>query len=197
MTRLILASSSQSRINMLRNAGLEFDIKPAEIDEREIEMDLTINNSVPEQIAEILAVAKATVVSQNNIDSIVIGADQTLSLEGKQINKVNDLVAAKEKLTRLSGKTHCLHSAVCCACNGSELWKTVSVAKMYMRNLNSTEIDKYIAKAGSKILSSVGCYQLEGIGVQLFNKIEGDFFTILGLPLLPLLKFLREQGHIE
>ncbi len=197
MTPLILASSSQSRINMLKNAGLTFEVKPADIDERAIELDLKINNSSPEQIAGKLASAKALSVSLNFNDSLVIGADQTLSVDGMQINKVDDLESAKDKIARLSGKTHCLHSAVCCNYNGSELWKFISTAYMSMRNLDSTEINNYISQAGTEILSCVGCYQLEGMGVQLFEKIEGDFFTILGLPLFPLLKFLREQGYID
>ena len=196
MTPLILASSSQSRIKMLKDAGLTFDVKPADIDERAIELDLKIDNSSPEQIAGKLASVKALSVSQNFNDSLVIGADQTLSVDGMQINKVDDLESAREKIARLSGKTHCLHSAVSCHHNGSELWKFISTAYMSMRSLDSAEIDNYISQAGVEILSSVGCYQLEGIGIQLFEKIEGDFFTILGLPLLPLLKFLREQGYI-
>ena len=197
MKPLILASSSQSRISMLKNAGLSFETIPADIDERKIELELKNKNSTPELIAAKLANAKAVAVSNLHKDVLVIGADQTLSLDGIQINKVEDLVSAKEKITKLSGKTHCLHSAVCCIYNGFELWNYISTAYMSMRNLDSTEIDQYLSLSGSEILSSVGCYQLERIGVQLFDKIEGDFFTILGLPLLPLLNFLRQQGHID
>ena len=175
MKPLILASTSQSRISMLRNAGLNFETIPADIDERTIELELENKNSTPELIAAKLANAKAAAVSNLHKDVLIVGADQTLSLDGRQINKVEDLATAKEKLIKLSGKTHCLHSAVCCIYNGSELWNFVSTAYMSMRNLDSTEIDQYVSLAGSEILSSVGCYQLEGIGVQLFEKIEGDF----------------------
>ena len=191
MKPLILASSSQSRISMLKNAGLNFEVIPAEIDERAIELELKNENSTPEQIATKLANAKAAAISNLHKDVLVIGADQTLSLDGLQINKVDDLATVKEKLIKLSGKTHCLHSAVCCIYNGSELWNYISIAKMSMRHLDSAEIDQYISFAGSEILSSVGCYQLEGIGVQLFEKIEGDFFYDFRFTVTSIVKFFK------
>jgi septum formation protein len=195
--RLILASGSQSRRALLKNAGLDFDAIPADLDERAAEQPLLDAGAEPWDIALALALVKATMVSEANRDSLVIGADQVLELEGQRLTKPADMEAARRQLLRLSGKTHTLHSAVVCAENGEMAWQYVEAAHMTMRKLTPEFIGRYLAAVGPTALSSVGAYQVEGRGIQLFEKIDGDFFTILGLPLLTLLTFLRFEGIVE
>jgi len=188
---LILASQSRARQALLANAGLDFEAIPADIDERKIQDGSGL--SEPEQIALLLAREKALAVSSARPERIVIGADQTLALGSQLFTKPAGLIQAGDQLRRLAGKTHELHSAIAVVRNGKTLFETVSVARMTMRELTETEIETYLDAAGAAVTTSVGAYQLESLGVHLFDRIEGDHFTILGLPLLPLLAFLRSE----
>jgi septum formation protein len=189
---LILASQSRARQELLANARLAFEAVPADIDERRIQHDSGLSD--PDRIALLLAREKALAVSSVHPDRIVIGADQTLALESRLFTKPTGRAQASDQLHALSGKTHELHSAIVVARNGSTIFETVSVARMSMRPLTENEIEAYLDAAGEVVTTSVGAYQLEGLGVHLFERIEGDHFTILGLPLLPLLAFLRSEG---
>lgn len=191
---LLLASQSLSRRMLLENAGIAIDICPAKIDERAIEIQSGLE--LPGAIAEHLAQAKALAVSAHHPDRIVLGADQTLALGSRRFSKPADRIAAARQLRALSGATHELHSAIALARGGKVLYSHVSVARMTMRALSDSFIETYLAAAGEKVCTSVGAYQLEGPGVHLFDRIEGDHFTILGLPLLPLLEFFRTQGWV-
>jgi septum formation protein len=197
MTQIILASTSPFRLKMLRDAGLTVDAVPSDIDERAVDATLKDTGVSPAEVASILAEAKAVSVSENHPDAFVIGADQTLSLDDQIFHKPADMEGARRHLLVLSGKTHDLNSAVVIARAGVPLWRTVSVARMTMRKLDPAFIGRHLSHVGAKALQSVGAYQIEGEGIQLFEKIDGDHFTIIGLPLLPLLAALREQGAID
>jgi len=193
----ILASTSPFRRDMLANAGLDFDIVRPEIDERVVEETVAGSGLAPTDIASLLAEAKAVDVSERQPGRIVIGCDQVLSLDEEVLHKPEDMEAARRRLLALSGKTHELHSAIVAARDGVVLWRHVSTARMTVRKLDPAFVGQHLARVGDKALSSVGAYQIEGEGVQLFDRIEGSHFTIVGLPLLPLLAFLREQGVID
>ncbi len=197
MTRIILASASNIRASLLENAGLIFDRIPANVDERQIEEPLLSNGVDPKIIAAELSVAKAKEVSVRNYGAYVVGADQILAFERKRLVKPEDLSVAREQLESFSGKSHALHSAACVVKDGEVIWEGISTAILHVRELSADFLDWYIKRTGSEILSSVGAYQLEAEGVQLFEKIEGDYFTVLGLPLLSLLSFLREIGVLK
>lgn len=186
---LILASQSRSRQTLLAAAGLTFEAMPAQLDERALQANSGLTD--PSAIAALLARAKAMEVSEKNPDRIVIGADQTLALGEKLFSKPAGRAQAAEQLRQLAGATHQLCSAVAVVRNKEVLFETVSVARMTMRPLTADSIARYLDAAGPAVTTSVGAYQLEGIGVHLFERIDGDHFTILGLPLLPLLAFLR------
>jgi septum formation protein len=189
---LILASQSRARQMLLANAGLKFEAIPADIDERAVEE--TSGLSTPSEIAALLAREKALAVSRARPGSIVIGADQTLALEKRLFTKPADRAQALAQLGALAGRSHELHSAVAVARDGKIVFETVAVARLTMRRLSEAAIAAYLDEAGEAVVtSSVGAYQLEGLGVHLFERIEGDHFTILGLPLLPLLDYLRSQ----
>lgn len=188
---LILASQSRARQALLANAGFDFEAIPADIDERRIQCDSDL--SEPGQIALLLAREKALAVSRACPERTVLGADQTLALGAQLFNKPAGRSEAADQLRMLAGKTHELHSAIAVARNGSTLFETVSVAQMTVRELTQAEIESYLDAAGTDVTTSVGAYQLEGLGVHLFEQVEGDHFTILGLPLLPLLAFLRSE----
>jgi septum formation protein len=190
-SRLILASQSRARQALLANAGIAFDAIPAEIDEREIQRISGL--SAPGEIASLLAREKALSVSLCQPDRIVVGADQTLALGKRLFSKPADRAQAAAQLRSLAGACHELHSAVAVARDGKIMFETVAVARMTMRQLSEAEIDAYLDQAGDAVTTSVGAYQLEGLGIHLFERIEGDHFTILGMPLLPLLAFLRSQ----
>lgn len=193
---LVLASSSPFRRMLMENAGLSFEIRPADIDERAIEAGLTGNIS-PQDVAMELARAKALDVSGRVPGALVLGSDQTMSLGDKLYHKPQDLAEARSHLASLSGRTHRLNSAVALARDGEIVWDHLSCAQMTVRPLSDAFIDGYIEHCGDKLLASVGAYQLEGEGVQLFSEIRGDYFTILGLPLLPLLQALRDLHAID
>ena len=188
---LILASQSRARQMLLQNAGFDFEPVPADIDERKVQKASGL--SVPDEIASLLAREKARSVSSQKPGRYVIGADQTLALGERLFSKPAGREQAAEQLRALAGKTHELHSAVAVARDGKILFADISVARMTMRRLGAAEIDAYLDQAGAAVTTSVGAYQLEGLGVHLFERIEGDHFTILGLPLLPLLAFLRSE----
>jgi septum formation protein len=192
---LILASQSRARQMLLANAGIPFDAIPADIDERSVQKNSGLSS--PGEIAGLLASEKACFVSSKNPGRHVVGADQTLALGSRLFNKPAGRVQAADQLRLLAGQTHELHSAVAVAHDGKIVFSDVSVARMTMRRLSENEIEAYLNQAGEAVTSSVGAYQLEGLGVHLFERIEGDHFTILGLPLLPLLAFLRGEGLLN
>jgi septum formation protein len=188
---LILASQSRARQMLLGNAGIDFEAVPADIDERAVQQSSGL--SAPGEIATLLAREKALAVSTRYPGRFVVGADQTLALGQRLFSKPTGGVQAAEQLQALAGNSHELHSAVAVARDGKILFCDVSAARLTMRHLTGGEISAYLDLAGEAVTSSVGAYQLEGLGVHLFERIEGDHFTILGLPLLPLLAFLRGE----
>ncbi len=192
---LILASQSPARQALLANAGIAFEAIPAEIDERAIQRASGL--SAPGQIAALLAREKAVSVSLRRPGQFVVGADQTLALGERLFSKPAGRAQAAGQLRDLAGQAHELHSAAAVARDGEILFEDVSIARMTMRPLDGAAIRAYLDTAGEAVTTSVGAYQLEGLGVHLFERIEGDHFTILGLPLLPLLKFLRSQGLLQ
>lgn len=194
---LVLASGSRIRAELMRNAGLNFETDPSDVDERAVEQPLLEANFPPEDLASVLAEAKANDVSGRRPSDLVVGADQILAFEGERRTKPEDMEAARRQLLAFSGKVHELHSSVVISRNGEAIWRNVSTARLKMRELSPAYVGRYLANAGDSVLSSVGAYQLEGLGVQLFAKIDGDYFTILGLPMLPLLAELRTLGVIE
>ncbi|ODN72130.1 Maf-like protein [Methylobrevis pamukkalensis] len=197
MTRLILASGSATRASLLTQAGLIFERRAPDVDERTIEATLEGTGAGPDDVAQVLADVKASEVSRLHPEALVIGADQTLSLDGVRFHKPADLAAARQQLLDLSGRIHTLSSAVACARGGEVVWRHVSQAHLTMRPFGPAFVRHYLSIVGERALTSVGAYQLEGMGIQLFEEIDGDYFTILGLPLLPLLGRLREEGILE
>lgn len=194
---LILASQSPFRRMLMENAGLSFSTEAARIDERAVETALAVRNPSPQDVAETLAIEKARDVAGRHPGALVIGSDQTLSLDGRVFHKPADIGEAKSHLTSMAGRTHSLNCGIALVRDGELLWSDVSVAHLTMRPLSESFIDRHLSRVGDKVLASVGAYQLEGEGVQLFERIDGDYFTILGLPLLPLLAKLRDLGAID
>lgn len=194
---IVLASGSAFRRALLENAGIEFRVVAPDIDERAVEAALEGSDVTPEDLALILAEAKADHVSQRESAAWIIGCDQTLSLGDEVFHKPADMEQARRHLLALSGKTHALNSAVVIARGGETVWRHVSVAHMTMRTLHPAFVGRYLSKIGDAALSSVGSYQIEGQGIGLFDKVDGDYFAIVGLPLLPLLAALRENGAID
>jgi septum formation protein len=188
---LILASQSLTRQALLANAGIDFEAVAAGIDERAVQQASGL--LAPGEVAALLAREKALSVSSRQPGKYVIGADQTLALGERLFSKPAGRAQAAEQLGALAGRSHELHSAVAVARDGKIRFEAVAIAGMTMRRLGEAEIDVYLDQAGEAVTSSVGAYQLEGLGVHLFERIEGDYFTILGLPLLPLLAFLRSE----
>jgi septum formation protein len=188
---LILASQSRARQLLLANAGIAFQAVPADIGERAVQQASGL--TTPGDIAALLAREKALWISSRQPGNYVIGADQTLALGDRLFSKPAGRAQASEQLRALAGRAHELHSAVVVARDGKILFAEISMARMTMRPLDEAGIDAYLDAAGEAVTSSVGAYQLEGLGVHLFERIEGDHFTILGLPLLPLLAFLRSE----
>jgi septum formation protein len=195
---LILASSSKIRARLLEAAGLAFIVEPPGVDEAVMREAIGGENTLePQDIAELLARAKAEAVSDLAPQAFVIGADQVLAFEGKIMSKPDSMEIARSELLDLSGKTHTLHSAVALAQAGDTVWSHSETSTLTMRELAPGFIGRYLAAAGEEVLSSVGAYQLEGLGIQLFETIDGDYFSILGLPLVPLLEALRREGAID
>jgi septum formation protein len=195
--RIVLASGSRFRKAMLEAAGVDIDVVPADIDERAVEMPLEGTGASPEDVAQVLAEAKALDVSERKPGRLVLGCDQTLSLGDELFHKPKDMEDARRHVLKLSGRTHQLNSAAVLARNGQALWRDVGIARLTMRKLEPAFIGRHLARVGPMALNSVGAYQIEGEGIQLFEKIEGDHFTIVGLPLLAVLKELRAMGAID
>ena len=194
MTQLILASGSTVRARLLETAGIAFDVVSPHVDEDAVKESLLAEGAPPRDVADTLAALKASKVSMLHPGALVIGADQILVFEGELISKQPDLAAAHVLLRRLGGHKHELVGGVVLAKGGSVVWRHVARAELIMRAYSDEFLDGYLARQGEAILSSVGCYFLEGEGVQLFSHINGDYFTILGLPMIPLLSALRDFG---
>jgi len=192
-SQIILASSSQSRAKLLKDAGLTFDCIAPSVDEEEVKHSLQAAGASAADTAVALAELKALRISRECPDHYVIGADQMLECGGIWFDKPADMTHARAHLSALRGKTHTLQNAVCIAKGNAIIWHHINEARLSMRKFSDEFLDDYLDQAGTEILYSVGAYQLEARGSQLFNKVDGDFFSILGLPLLPLLDFLR--GH--
>jgi len=197
MADLILASASRHRAKILEDAGLTFAQIPSALDERAIEAPLETADVLPEDRAQILAEAKAVDVSEGKRGHLVIGCDQILSFDNQILHKCQTMEEARRRLLLLSGKTHYLHSAVVIVESGQTGWRHVSTSAMTMRELSPAYIGRHLSDVGDDILGSVGAYQIEGRGIQLFESFEGDMFSIIGLPLLPLLKQLRKLGAMD
>jgi septum formation protein len=194
---IVLASGSATRLAILRSAGLSFLSDPANVDESAIKIDCAACSLDAAATAQRLAIAKAEAVAPRHAGSIVLGADQMLSCDGKWFDKPSDRMAAATQIMQLSGKTHQLISAICAIRDETLLWTATQTAEMTMRPLSGAFIESYLDQEDDLVLNSVGGYRIEGRGVQLFSDIQGDYFTILGLPLLPLLSFLRERGVLH
>ncbi len=195
---LILASASKARCQMLTSAGIEFVVQPSDIDEAAVRQVLDSPGATmpPADVALVLAEAKAAAIAEQNPDKLIIGADQVLDLEGEILSKPGSIADAHRQLKALRGRTHELHSGVCCVRGDKTLWRHTASASLTVREFSDRFLQDYLNREGEKVCQSVGAYQLEGRGAQLFSKIDGDYFTILGMPLLPLLNFLRETGAI-
>lgn len=202
---LILGSGSRFRRDMLERAGVRVTVDPAHVDEPAVRHGLELENPSrsAESVATALAIAKALNVSARHPGALVIGSDQILAADPgagdrpEIFGKPANLQEAAAHIVRLQGRTHYLHSAVVLARDHDIVWQTVSTAVMTMRALSPAEIDRYVQRAGISLCETVGAYMLEDIGIQLFERIEGDYFTIIGLPLLPLLAALRERGEVS
>jgi septum formation protein len=196
--RLILASASVARKAMLEGAGLTFDVIPADLDETAVRNSATEENprTEPASVATLLAAEKAKHVSRLQPNALVIGSDQVLALGDKLFAKAGSMDEARDILRALRGCTHTLVSAVALARDGEVYWRTSDSAQLTMRNFSDVFLESYLDRIGEQALRGVGCYELEGPGAQLFDRVEGDWFTILGLPLLPLLERLRQEAVI-
>ena len=196
MTMLILASASGIRARLLREAGVCFGVRPPNVDETNIKQRLRAGGVASEAFADALAEAKALDVSNASPQALVLGCDQVLVSGDRLFDKARDTAEARETLAFLRGKDHHLVSACVLAQGGKPVWRYAERATLHMRAFSDEFLDAYLKTEGKLVLSAVGCYQLEGRGAQLFDTIEGDFFCVLGLPLLPLLAALRERGLV-
>lgn len=197
MSSLILASTSKARRQILENAGLSFDAMAPMVDEEALKLALEQENLSPRDLADALAEAKAVKVSAKHPTALVLGADQVLAIDdGQLLSKAESPEQAREQLKMLSGKSHRLFSALVVAAAGVPVWRHVEVVRLLVRPLSDSFINDYVTRNWEAIRHCVGCYQIEGEGAQLFTKIEGDHFDIMGMPLLPLLAFLRERKEI-
>lgn len=193
---LVLASKSAPRRMLLEAAGIPLAIDPADIDERAAEAAAPAEAAKPDGAAVLLARAKALETAKRNAGKVVLGADQTLALGAKRFSKPTSRDAARAQLAQLSGQTHSLHSGIAVVRDRDILFETVSSAHLTMHKMSDAFLDAYLDAAGERVMQSVGGYQLESVGVNLFEKIDGDHFTILGMPLLPLLAYFRQAGLI-
>lgn len=196
MTRLILASASEVRARVLKGAGVDFEIHPAHVDEEAVKDSLLAAKAPLRDVADALAELKALRVSANRPDALVLGADQVLAFEGELVNKCASLDEARTLLRRLRGRSHQLISALVLAKAGGAIWRTAETATLKMRDFSDRFLDDYLASEGEELLKGVGCYRLESRGAQLFERVEGDYFTVLGLPLQSLLAVLRQHGIV-
>jgi septum formation protein len=191
---LVLASGSAVRRTLLEAAGIPLTVHAADIDERRLEAEAS--SMPPAETATLLARAKASLVAKSFPGRLVLGADQILTLDGKRFAKPADRATARAQLRALAGRTHELHSAVALVEDAALLFQYADTARLTVRSFSDEFLDRYLDIAGVAVTASVGAYQLEGPGIQLFERIEGDYFTILGLPLLPTLDFLRRHGSL-
>lgn len=191
---LVLASGSAVRRAVLEAAGIPLEMSPADVDERAIEKEL--GPAGPKDVATLLARRKAIAVAARMSGRIVLGADQTLALGTRRFSKPADRAQAREQLLALRGRMHSLHSAVAVVRDGTVLHESIAMARLTMRSFSEAFLERYLDAAGDAVTASVGAYQLERTGVHLFERVEGDHFTILGLPLLPVLGFFRQQGFV-
>jgi septum formation protein len=196
MRRLILASASPARAKLLVAAGLGFEVLPATVNESALKDEWIAEGCDVGTAARRLAAEKACSVARRHPGAIVLGADQILGLNGEAVSKCRDQQEALSLLRRLRGRTHKLVTAAVLAADGAELWNRVDICRMTMRSFSDAFLNEYISRAGAALLQCVGCYELEGLGAQLFERVEGDYFSILGLPLVPVLAALREHGVI-
>jgi septum formation protein len=193
---VLLGSSSPFRRRLLEAAGVAFRIVPADVDESLLKRALA-GKVGSEGLAEALAAAKAEAVSALHPGALVIGADQVLALGEEMLGKAPDMAAARAQLVRLRGRTHQLLSAVALAQDGHVIWSKVESASLTMRDFSDSFLEAYVARCGERLLGTAGAYEIEGVGIQLFERVEGDYFTIIGLPLLPLLAELRARGAVQ
>ncbi|MES1200989.1 MAG: Maf family nucleotide pyrophosphatase [Pseudomonadota bacterium] len=190
---LILASGSTARRRMLEDVGLAIEVERPRVDEESVKASLRAEGLKPRDQADALAEVKALSISSRRA-GYVIGADQMLAIEGEVLDKPKDVAEAREHLVKLRGRTHELLTAAVVARDGVVIWRHIDTPRLRMRAFSDDFLDTYLAQAGESALHSVGAYQLESVGAQLFERVEGDYFSVLGLPLLPLLAFLREHG---
>jgi len=193
ITGLVLASASAARAAMLTAAGVEVEVIPARIDEAAVKQSMLAAGAAPRDLADKLAELKALRISTRQPGRLVLGADQVLVHDGRIFDKARSRVEARAHLLALRGQTHQLISAAVIALDGAPVWRHVGAARLTMRRFSESFLDMYLECVGDLALQSVGCYQLEGPGAQFFERVEGDYFTVLGLPLLPLLGFLRAR----
>jgi septum formation protein len=194
--KVVLASTSAARRAVLSGAGVPFEARSPDVDEDAVKTRLLAGGAGPRAVAEALAEAKALALAAGP-DVLVIGADQTLELDGAIYDKVETSEAARARLRKLRGRAHVLHAAVAVARGGAIVWRETASATLTMREASDAFLDDYLAQEGPAALGSVGCYRLEGAGAQLFERIEGDYFAILGLPLMGLLELLRTEGALK
>lgn len=194
---MILASASPIRAQMLRSAKVAVDVQPARVDEDAIKQAMRAENAPARDVADALAEVKALRISAKTSEELVLGADQVLVADNLLYDKPKDLTEARQHLVALRGTQHRLFSAAVLVRNGAPVWRFVGEARLTMRPFSDTFLDWYLHEMGDEALHSVGCYQLEGLGAQLFSRVEGDYHTILGLPLLEVLAILRQHGVIR
>lgn len=193
---LILASNSAARRTMLADAGVAFEAVGAEVDEAAEKTRLLAEGAGPSHVAQALAGIKALAVSRARPDAWVLGSDQTLDLDGRLFDKAGSVEEARERLLALRGRAHALHSGVALARDGRLEWTALDTARLHVRDFSDGFLDAYLAAEGEALTACVGGYRLEGRGAQLFERVEGDFFTVLGMPLWPVLEALRQRGVI-
>lgn len=194
---LWLASASTARAALLRHAGVAVEIEPARIDEGEVKASMRAEKATAEMVSETLAEMKASRVARRHPGALVIGADQMLVCEDRWYDKPESVDDARKHLQTLRGRQHALVSALCVVRNDTRIWHHLEYARLTMRPFSDSFLEDYLAASGPEVLEAVGAYRLEGLGIQLFSRIEGEYTTILGLPLLPLLDFLRGHGVVK